>query len=592
MKRPVIRRTLLVMTLSVALLWTGIASIPSRTPPPSSSVAAPSSSSAFFEEVAMRTGVRFTHISGTTDRPHFVEFAPGGCAFLDFDNDGFSDILLLQSGSADPPTGRKNPLRRPFCGLFRNRGDGTFADVTAGSGLDRDLGYLIGVAVGDFDNDGRADLFLTGFRANHLLRNTGGSKPRFEEVTRRMGLDRLHSTGLATAAAFGDYNNDGRLDLYVCYYSDWTWGKDGEYYANSLHHPDTHRLFRNDGDRFVDVSERAGIARERGRGLAVGFLDFDGDGWQDIFVANDQTPNMLWRNDRNGRFSQVAVPAGCAFGADHQPMAGMSVAIGDYDHSGRPSVYVTSRISSPKTLFKNEGDGVFRALAAEVGLAALDAFAFGAEFLDYDADGWEDLLVVNGKVDDENLRRIGISAPEPKQLFHNEGNGRFREEAATELGPLARKSVGRGLAIGDYDNDGRQDALVSSQNGPAELFRNRNRNGHHWVAFKTVGTRSNRDGLHARFVLTAGQTRQTATVRAGSSYLSASDRRVYFGLGREKRIESVEIIWPSGVRDRLTSVEADAIHLVTEGKGITGRLPSPRSRNERRRTVKEEEEAR
>src|SRR5579871_810223 len=536
-----------------------------------------------FEDVASRAGLRFTHANGADGRYLYVESTPAGCALFDYDNDGFLDVLLIQSGPFAPPGGVKD---RPHCALFHNNGDGTFTDVTAGSGLDTDLGYAHGVAVGDYDNDGYEDLFITGYGGNHLLHNERGSG-KFTDVTAKMGLNRRHSTGYATSAAFGDYDNDGRLDLYVCYYSPWTLARDKachdglgrrDYCTPEIYEADVHQLFHNDGDRFTDVTMAAGIAKVKGRGLAVAFYDYDDDGYQDIFVANDITPHMLWHNNRDGTFTNRAVEAGCAFSEGGALMAGMGIAVADYDHSGRESLYVSNFSGMPNTLFTNVGRGLFedRTIASGVGVPHMKFLTFGCEFLDYDADGWPDLINANGHVQvhaDTTLN--GVTYSERKQLFHNEGNGRFREIVdAGQLGDLAVPTVARGLATGDFDNDGRLDVLVNNQNGAAQIFHNRDVSAHHWISFKTVGVRSNRNGYHARFRLEAGGVRQTATVRAGSSYLSHSDSRVYFGLGTAERVDTVEIRWPGGTRDVLKRLPAGRIYIVTEGRGITGEQPT------------------
>ncbi len=553
-------------------------------------------SSALFAEVSARAGIHFTHTNGATGKFHYVEFSPAGCAFFDYDNDGFLDIFLVQSGSSEPPVpppsleGRQDGAisSRPHCALYHNNGDGTFTDVTVGSGLDTDLGYGQGVAVGDYDNDGYDDLFITAYGGNHLFHNEHGSG-KFTDVTHAMGLDTIHSTCYATSAAFGDYDNDGRLDLYVCYYSPWTWNQDRpcyddhkqqDYCAPDTLPADTHRLYHNEGNRFVDVSERSGITKAAGRGLAVAFLDYDGDGKQDLFVANDLSPNLLWHNNGNGTFTDVAAQAGCARSEEGALMAGMGIALADYDHSGRESLFVTNFSGMPNTLYQNAGQGLFRNISVVSGLALphLKFLAFGCEFLDYDADGWPDLMIANGHVYiHADTRLDGSTYPERKQLFHNEGNGTFREITDPgALGELNTPMVARGLAVGDYDNDGRLDALFNNQNGPAQLFHNQDRSPNHWVSFKTIGMKSNRDGYHTRFVLQAGGMRQTAVVHAGSSYLSHSDSRVYFGLGRATKIKQVEIHWPSGTKDILKEIAPDACYVVTEGKGITGRQPASR----------------
>ena len=555
------------------------------------------SSGALFEDVAAKAGIHFGHTNGATGRFRFAEFSPAGCAFLDYDNDGRLDILLLQSGSIEPNAAPSTASARPHCALYHNNGDGTFTDVTAGSGLDRALGYAQGVAVGDFDNDGYDDLFITAYGGNHLLRNEHGSG-KFTDVTAKWGLDKIHSTGrgdlaptYATSAAFGDYDNDGKLDLYVCYYASWTPAQDRpcyneqklqDYCSPEQFAPSTHRLYHNEGDHFKDVSEQAGITGAEGRGLAVAFVDLNGRGRQDIFVANDLTPNMLWHNNGDGTFTERARQTGCAYSEDGALMAGMGIAIADYDGSGRESLFVSNFSGMPNTLYRNMGSGLLSNESMTSGLALphMKFLAFGCAFLDYDADGRPDLIVNNGSVYVHAETRLdGATYRERKQLFHNEGNGRFREVTDSGLlGELTVPAVGRGLAVGDYDNDGRPDVLCSNQNGPAQLFHNQDRSGHHWVSFKTVGVRSNRDGLHTRFTLTAGGMRQIGTVRAGSSYLSVSDRRVYFGLGSATKIDRVEIRWPSGTRDTLRNVAPDAGYIVTEGRGITGKLPPRRTK--------------
>lgn len=302
---------------------------------------------ALFEEVAEKANVHFKLDNGFNNKFYFIESTPAGCALFDFDNDGYLDALLLQSGSSRSPDKVKN---RPHSALYHNRGDGTFQEVTQGSGLDKDLGYAHGVAIGDYDNDGYSDLFITAYGANHLFHNENGTG-KFRDVTQQMGLSKVHSAGFATSAAFGDYNNDGKLDLYVCYYSTWNWSNDkpcadakgnSDYCSPEIYKPDTHRLYRNDGDHFSDVSDESGISKSEGRGLAVAFIDYDGDGKQDIFVANDMSPNMLWHNLGNGMFEEVAALAGCAYNADGVVMAGMGI-------GWRTTIILDTRVSLYRT---------------------------------------------------------------------------------------------------------------------------------------------------------------------------------------------------------------------------------------------------
>lgn len=530
-----------------------------------------------FEEVAHQSGIAFKHHLGASGRHYFIESTPPGCAFFDYNNDGYLDIFLVQSGS--PVSAKDAP--RPSCALYQNQKNGTFVSVTAKSGLAKNLGYAQGVAIGDYDNDGYDDLFVTSYGGNHLFRNVNGTG-KFADVTQISGLTHRHGTGYATSAAWGDYDNDGRPDLYVCYYAQWTPATDkacrvnGEldYCSPLVYQPETHRLYHNESGKFRDVSDRAGISKSQGRGLAVAFFDGNGDGRQDIFVANDLTPNMLWRNNGNGTFSDIAVETGCAYGEDGISMAGMGVAVADYNRSGRESLFVTNFSGRPNIMFKNHGK-YFQEVSAEANLVTshLNLLSFGCEFIDYDADGWPDLIINNGHVETLASRREpGVDYEQPKQLLHNEGNGTFRDiKDANLLGNLSLPRVGRGLAVGDYDNDGRVDILAVNQNAAPQLFKNRVRNAHHWVSFKTIGTKSNIGGLHTRFVVKAGKTTQTATVRAGSSFLSSSDRRVYFGLQSLQSIQEVTVFWPSGTRETLKNLPADTFYTLTEGKGITAR---------------------
>ncbi len=550
-------------------------------PSPAESGATP-----LFRDVAATAGVHFTQSNGATGKFYYVEETGAGCACFDYDNDGFLDLVLVQSGTIPRAPGETSPANH--CALYHNNGNGTFTDVTAGSGLDRDLGYGQGVAVGDYDNDGYDDLYITGYGGNHLLHNERGSG-KFTDVTARAGVgDTDHGRRYATSAAFGDYDNDGKLDLYVCHYAPWspetnkpchTARNELEYCTPDVLDPDVHRLYHNNGDgTFTDVTHQAGIDREKGHGLGVVWLDYDHDGREDIFVTNDLNETFLWHNDGGGKFSNRSETAGCAYDNQAQHLAGMGIGLGDYDNSGRESLFVTNFSQQPNTLYKNLGGGMFQDVSQETNLALphMKFLAFGCDFLDYDADGDKDLIVANGHVVLHVAETsVGTTYKERKQLFHNDGDGRFTEITDPgRLGDLGTETVARGLASGDYDNDGRLDFLVNNQNGPAQLFHNEDRSSNHWVSFKTIGTKSNRDGYHAKITLTCGDRRYFSEVHSSSSYASHSDSRVYFGLGSTDPIEQVQIQWPSGTKDILKNVSPDAIYIVTEGKGITGTQPT------------------
>lgn len=535
---------------------------------------------ALFNDVAADSGLKWTHILGNSGKFPFIETTPAGCAFLDFNNDGYQDVFLVQSGSSASAKTVKN---RPFCALFRNKRDGTFEDVTRGSGLDKDLGYGQGVTVGDYDNDGFDDFFITSYGGNHLFRNQGG-RGQFSDETQSMGLAKVKESGYATSAAWGDYDGDGRLDLYVCYYAQWTHAEDkkcpdpvtGELdYCNpKLYEPSRHHLFRNQGNRFVDVSEKSGISKVKGRGLAAAFVDYNGDNKLDIFVANDMTPNMLWKNSGKSTFSNVSNQVGVAYDGQGQDMASMGIAIADYNRSGHPSFYVSNFADRPNILFKNSGAGTMEDVTrdAQLSLIHLKFLSFGCEFLDYDADGWPDLIANNGHVQmSQNHVIKGSTLKQRKQLMRNAGNERFEEITdAAQLGELSVPTLGRGLATGDFDNDGRLDVLAMSQNAPVQLFRNQTaKNGHHFLSLALRGTKSNRNAIGARVELKAGGATQTAWVRGGSSYLSSSDRRVYFGLGKTDKIEQISLLWPSGTKEMLRNLRADTFYTLTEGKGAS-----------------------
>ncbi|HEU4753704.1 MAG TPA: CRTAC1 family protein, partial [Armatimonadota bacterium] len=500
-----------------------------------------------FTDVAERAGVRFRLDSGARGRHYLIETTGSGCAFFDYDGDGRPDLLFVQAG---PLPWERKAGTEPRNRLYRNRGDGTFADVTAGSGLE-DTGYSQGVAVGDYDGDGYKDVFVAAYGGNHLFRNLNGSG-RFQDVTARAGLaDNARGPRWCTSAAFGDYDNDGRLDLYVCRYSDWSPETEKHctnprgspsYCSPEVYPPAEHALYRNNGDgTFADVSRKAGITARQGHGLGVAWLDFNGDGWEDLFVANDLSPFLLWRNNGNGTFTDVAEHAGVAYSDMGQLLSGMGVAVRDFNGDGLEDLFVTNFYGQMNALYRNDGKQMFTnvTVPSGIGPASFNRLAFGCEFLDFDRDGLPDLLVGNGHVnEDVAAYSQGVDYAEPKSLLRNNGNGTFTD-LRDGLGSLAVPRVTRGLAVCDFDGDGHLDAAASDQDGPAELLRYTGPSSGHWLMIDPRGTTGNRDGYHAKVTVRAGGRTYFSEVRSGSSYQSHSDSRLYFGLGPAATVDEL-----------------------------------------------------
>lgn len=538
-----------------------------------------------FADVASASGISFTERNGASGEYRFVETTPGGCAFLDFDRDGRLDVLLVQSG---PVPGAAPVGQRPRCALYRNDGNHTaphFTDVTKEAGLDHDFGYLQGVAVADYDNDGYPDIYLTAYGGNHLLHNDG--RGHFVDVTAASGLgDTDQGPRWATSAAWGDFDNDGLLDLYVCHYCVWSPATDlhcvnrlGQraYCTPNQYEPDAGRLYKNlGGGRFRDVTREAGLAGHKGRGLGAVWLDYDGDGRQDLYVANDLTPNLLFHNVGGGRFEEVGLRTEVAYSDSGEALSGMGIAVGDYDGDGREDLYVTNFSGQTNSLFHNSGSGAFHYSTTDAHLAAptFDLLGWGVAFLDYDNDGWLDLVVGNGHVNpDIEQTSISVRYWQPKGLYRNNADGTFTDEAP-HRGDMSTPRGTRGLAIGDFDNDGRVDVLANNQGQPAELFQNRDKDAGAFLTIRLVGTRSNRDGIGTRIRLTVGGRTLTRVCRRSFSFLSSSDPRVHFGLGAASRIERIEILWPSGHRDVYQSLNgrplpANTFLAATEGRGLS-----------------------
>ncbi|HEX8872858.1 MAG TPA: CRTAC1 family protein [Candidatus Acidoferrum sp.] len=524
-----------------------------------------------FVDVTDQAGLRFQHNSGSYGGKLLPETLGSGCAFLDYDADGWQDILLVNS--MDWP-GHKR--QRTTLKLYRNNRNGSFTDVTRAAGLDVEM-YGMGVAVGDYNNDGFPDIFVSCVGQSRLFRNNG--KGGFVDVTKSSGL--LGKQGLSTSAVWLDYDRDGLLDLFVCNYVRWSAdhdvfcsldGKNKSYCTPEAYRGDTCWLYRNRGNgTFEDVTATSGIFDSSSKSLGVAMLDYDQDGWPDLLVANDTQPNKLYRNQRNGKFKDVAVEAGLAFSSEGKARAGMGVDVGDFDNSGRPGVIITN--------FDNEMIGLYHvsgkayddvAMQTGLGSASRNTLGFGCVFFDADLDGRLDIAVANGHID-ETVRNIrgNVGYAQPAQLFQNLGAGKFRDVAREVGGGFAQPKVGRGLAIGDFDRDGDLDVLMTTNNGPAYLLRNDVTNGNRSIRFHLVGTKSNRDGIGAALRLYANGQVQSRMVRSGSSYLSQSELPVTFGVGRGDRIDRVVIDWPSGRSEEHPRPSPGKSYQVIEGKGIT-----------------------
>jgi enediyne biosynthesis protein E4 len=537
--------------------------------------ASPETSSIQFRDVTEQAGIHFVHNNGAFGKKYLPETMGPGVAFIDYDDDGWPDIFLV-NGMDWPGHVRKHSTPK----LYHNNHDGTFTDVTRKAGLDIEF-FGMGVAVGDYDNDGYDDLFVTAYGQGHLFHNNGNGT--FTDVTQKAGLEGAHE--FSTSAAWVDYDKDGHLDLVVGNYVQWTPetdlyctldGKNKSYCTPESYKGTAVRLWHNRGNgTFEDVTQKAGLGDATSKALGVAVLDYDNDGWPDLLFSNDTQPNKLYRNNGNGTFSEKAVVAGLAFSEDGVARAGMGVDAADYDHSGYPSVLITNFSNQMVSLYHNEGKGLFvdEAPRSEIGRASLLTLGFGCFFFDYDLDGWPDVFIANGHIDADIQRvQANVTYAMPPHLFRNVGKGKFEEVTKSMGAAFASPRVGRGAAFADINNDGRLDLLLSTNGGPVYLFRNEARGANasnRSLRLKLIGTKSNRDGIGAVVKLTAGRETQSKMLRSGSSYLSASELVLTFGLGQYDKADSVEIHWPSGQLDRLSAVPAGATLTVTEGKGIT-----------------------
>ena len=529
---------------------------------------APAPVSVTFTDVTTAAGIKFVHNAGKSGKKYLPETLGSGAAFIDADGDGWQDIVLVNSKDWTPRG------RRTTAALYHNNKNGSFTDITRGSGLDVEL-YGVGIAVGDYDNDGKDDIYITALEGDRLFHNDGG---KFSDSTKASGIN---NANFATSAAWLDYDKDGKLDLFVANYVQWTqkgdlWcsldGSTKSYCTPESYKGTQSKLYHGlGGGKFEDVSAKAGVGDATSKSLGVSVSDIDNDGWPDIFVCNDTQPNKLYKNNRNGTFSEIGMTAGVAYGEDGVARGAMGVDSGDYDRSGKSGLLVGNFSNQMLGLYHNEGNGLFvdEAPSSTVGKESLLSLAFGVFFFDYDLDGYPDILTANGHIEEEIGRvQPKIHYQEPPLLFRNLGSKKFENVSNRVGATFNRPMVARGAIYADFDHDGDLDVLLTNNGGPAKLFRNDGGNKNHWLNVRTVGSKSNRDGIGAVVRIESAGGKQWNMVRSGSSYASQSDLSITFGLGADTAVNNIQVEWPSGTKQQLKGVPANQIITIDEAKGI------------------------
>jgi enediyne biosynthesis protein E4 len=546
--------------------------------------------SVHFRDMTTVAGIHFRHERAASAEKLYLETMGAGVAWLDYKQDGFMDLFFVNSGW----TPYFHPAKAPQPALYRNNGDGTFTDVTEQAGIRADGTFFFGVAVADFDNDGYPDIYMTGYRHSVLYHNNRNGT--FTDVTAKTGVG--NDSEWATAAGWFDYDHDGKLDLLVANYVSYdvdhpvSCGEKKPGYR-AYCHPDSFsgsspRLYHNNGDgTFTDVTEKAGLSNKDGKSLAVVLADLNGDGWPDIFIANDTQRNFLYLNNGDGTFRDATYQSGAGFSEDGRPEAGMSADAADVRNNGIYDLYVSHLDFELNRYYRGNGDATFvdATIASGLGRTNYLNSSFGARFFDFDNDGWRDLLVTNGHIlDNIGLYHPNVTYAEERKLYRNVGDGKFVDATKTQDAAFRAAHVGRGLAVGDYDNDGWLDFVVNNNGEDAQLFRNDGADSlaekrNHWVSVRLIGTKSNRDGIGAKLKVTAGGLVSRDQAKGGMSYCSAQDPRIYFGLGEHLKVDLLEIEWPSGAHDVVRDLKADQIVTVEEGKGVTPyRFPAVKRR--------------